>query len=158
MARHFTPGQSEALAAFALQLERIKQTFSDADRQDEHFSLDGIETPDHSTASISIDEWGALLSAVKTRLRLTVGEVYRPDFNDTQAALKASVLECVDVLDQLQVMLGDALTASTPPDWRDSRGSPSIGQRRAGGEAHVSAVPVSTPPLLKRARAALAND
>jgi hypothetical protein len=158
VARHFTPGQSQALAAFAKQLERIKQTFTDVDRQDEHFALYGIETPDRSTPSISIDEWGALLSAVKARLRLTVGEVYRPDFNDTPAALQASVLECVDALDQLQVMLGDALSASTPPDWRDSRGGPSIGKRRAAGEAHVSAVPVSTPPLLKRARAALAND
>ena len=158
MARHFTPGQSEALAAFAMQLECIKQTFSDVDRQDEHFALHGIETPDHSTASVSIDEWGALLSAVKARLRLTVGEVYRPDFNDTPAALRASVLECVDALDQLQVMLGDALSAQAPPDWNDTRGGPSIGHRRSAARPHVSAVPVSTPPLRRRARAALAND
>ena len=60
-----------------------------------------------------------------------------PGFNDTSAAVRASVRECVDALEPLHAMLGE---------------------RRLGAASHVSCVPVSTPPLLNRARAALAND
>ena len=158
MTRHPTPAQTEALAIFAKQLAGIKQLFVEADRQDERFALYGLDTPLQPTASISIDEWGALLSAVKARLRFTAGEIVRPGFNDTPQALRASVLECVDALDQLHVMLGDALSAGTPPDGRPTEGSPANGMRRAGPHPHVSGVPVSVSPLLNCARAAVAND
>jgi hypothetical protein len=157
MARSPTPAQAEALAVFAAQLEGIRQVFVDVDRQDERFALYGVDTPQQPTANISIDEWGALLSAVKARLRLTAGEVVRPGFNDTPQAVRASVLECVDALDQLHVMLGDALSASSP-ERHFTEGATAIGMRRAGPHPHVSGVPVSVSPLLNCARAAVAND
>ncbi len=157
MARFPTPAQAEALAVFTAQLEGIRQVFVDVDRQDERFALYGVDTPPQPTASISIDEWGALLSAVKARLRLTAGEVVRPGFNDTPQAVRASVLECVDALDQLHVMLRDALSASSP-ERHVTEGATAIGMRRAGSHPHVSGVPVSVSPLLNCARAAVAND
>jgi hypothetical protein len=153
-----TPGQTEAMAVFAQQLEGIKQRFVDVDRQDARFALYGVDAPHPPTASISIDEWGALLGAVKNMLRLVAGETHRPGFNDTPAVVRASVLECVDALDQLHVMLGDALSAHAAPDQREIDSSPAIGQRRAVAHPHVSGVPVSASPLLNCARAALAND
>jgi hypothetical protein len=156
--RHSTPAQTEALAVFAKQLEGIKQAFVEADRQDERFALYGVDTSPQPAARISIDEWGALLGAVKARLRLTAGEMIRPGFNDTPQAVRASVLECVGALDQLHIMLGDALSDATPPERRSTDSSPVIGNRRAGPHPHVSGVPVSASPLLNRTRAAVAND
>ena len=158
VARPPTPAQADALAAFSAQLESIKQLFVGVDRQNERFALYGVETPPQPTASISIDEWGALLGAVKARLRLTAGEMHRAGFNDTPDEVRASVLECVDALDQLHAMLGDALSAFTPPERRPSEGASAIGTRRAGAHPHVSGVPVSASPLLNCARAAVAND
>lgn len=158
VARPPTAAQAKALAVFAAQLAGIKQLFVDVDRQDERFALYGVDTPPQPMAGISIGEWGTLLSAVKARLRLTAGELYRPGFNDTPEAVRASVLECVDALDQLHVMLGDALSASTPPLAYPTEGGPAIGKRLAGPHPHVSGVPVSVSPLLNCARAAVAND
>lgn len=158
MTRHTTPAQTDALDVFAKQLESIKQLFVEADRQDERFALYGVDTPPQPKGSISIDEWGALLGAVKSRLRLAAGELVRPGFNDTPEAVRVSVRECVDALDQLHVMLGDALSAHAPPERHPTESSPAIGKRRAGAHPHMSAVPVSTPPLPNRTRAAVAND
>ena len=159
MTHRLTPGQTDAMAAFTRQLAGIKQLFSDDDRQDERFALYGVDMQQHPTTGISIDEWGALLDAVKARLRLAVGELHRPGFNDTPAAVSASVLECVDALDQLQVMLGDALlSAQAAPAQRDSVGRPALGQRRAAAQPHVSGVPVSSSPLLNPVRAFAAKD
>jgi hypothetical protein len=153
------PGQTDAMAAFTQQLEGIKQLFLDDDRQDERFALYGVDMQQHPSAGISIDEWSALLDAVKARLRLAVGALHRPGFNDTPAALSASVLECVGALDQLHVMLGHALlSAQAAPAQRDSVGSPALGQRRAAAQPHVSGVPVSSSPLLNAVRAAAAKD
>ena len=156
MAQHLTRGQADALAAFARQLESISQLFIDDDRQDERFALYGVDTPEPTTAVISIDEWGALLGTVKDRLRMTVGEMHRPGFNDTPAAVSASVLECVDALDQLHLMLGDALSAQTSPGQRNSVSGPLLGKRRA--QPHVSGVPVSSSPLVNPVRAIAAKD
>jgi hypothetical protein len=153
-----TPGQTDALAAFERQLEGIGQLFIDDDRQDERFVLYGVDTPQSATAIISIEEWGALLGTVKARLRMTVGEMHKPGFNDTPAAVCARVLECVDALDQLQLMLGDALTAQASPARHDAVGSPVPGKRRAVGQFHVSGVPVSSSPLLNPVRAVAAKD
>ena len=158
MAHRPTPGQTDAMAVFAKQLEGIRQLFIDDDRQDERFALYGVETQQHATAIISIDKWGALLGAVKARLRMTVGEMHRPGFNDTPAALSASVLECVDALDQLHVMLGDALCEQASPGRRNSVSGPLLGKQRVAAQSHVSGVPVSSRPVLKPVRAAVAKD
>lgn len=147
------------MVAFAKQLEGIKQLFADVDRHDERFALYGVDTLAQETASISIDEWGAMLGAVKARLRFTVGEVHRPGVNDTPAAVRERVLDCVGALDQLHAMLGAARSVQSSPHTRRDCDSVAItSQRRAVSQSHVSAVPVSTPPLLKRSRAAVAND
>lgn len=158
MAHHLTPGQADALAAYARQLEGIRQLFSEDDRPGESLALPGADIPPQSTVIISIDEWGALLGTVKARLRMTVGEMHRPGVNDTPQAVRASVLECVDALDQLHVMLGDALSAQVPPRRRDAVSSPVLGRRRAAAPSHVSGVPVSSIPVLKPIRAAAAKD
>ena len=155
MVDHLTPGQTDALAAFARQLEGIKQLFFDEDRQDVRCALYGVDMQPQQIASISIDEWGALLGTVKARLRMTVGEMHRPGVNDTPAAVCASVLECVDALDQLHVMLGDALSAQASPARRNAVSGPLLGRRR---QPHVSGVPVSSSPLLNPVRAVAAKD
>jgi hypothetical protein len=142
--RRPTPGQSEALAVFAQQLEGIKHQFADVDRRNERFALYGVDTPQHGSTSISIDEWGTLLGAVKARLRLAVGATQTPGFNDTLQALQATVLGCVDALDQLQAMLGDALSLQPEATWRDTV---SAAERRADAPSHVSGVPVSIARL-----------
>jgi hypothetical protein len=147
-----TLGQTDAMAAFAQQLEGIRQLFDDDDRQDERFALYGVDTQQHAAASISIDEWGALLGAVKARLRLAVGEMHRPGFNDTPAAVCASVLECVDALDRLQALLGDALAQ------HETAGRAALGKRGVSTQPHVSGVPVSSSPLVNPVRAAAAKD
>ena len=70
-------------------------------------------------------------------MRLAVGEMQRPGFIDTPAAVSASMLDCVDALDRLQVMLGKRGGAAPP---------------------HVSGVPVSSSPRLNPFRAAAAKD
>ena len=157
MTRRRTPGETEALAGFAQQLERIKHHFADVDRLDERFTLYGVETPHNGRISVSIDEWGTLLGAIKARLRQAVGQTQSPGFNDTPASLQASVLGCVDALDQLHVMLGDALSEQTL-GRRDISNSADAGKRRGAAQTHVSGVPVSSSPLLNCARAAVAND
>ncbi len=160
MTRRPTPGQTEALAVFAQQLEGIRHRFADVDRQDEHFALHGVDTPQPGSTSISIVEWGTLLGAVKDRLRLAVGEAHVPGLNATPALLQATVLGCVDALDQLQVMLGDALALQPEAIWHDTTTTTteSAGTRRLVAPAQVSGVPVSASPLLNRNRAAVAND
>lgn len=57
-------------------------------------------------AEIPLDDWHALLSAVKDRLRSTVGE---SQSNGAAAPWQARVLECVDALDHLQAAFSPAL-------------------------------------------------
>jgi hypothetical protein len=62
-----------------------------------------------SSSDVAIGDWDDLLSAVKSRLRLTVGELLAalPEGQVPDAAhrVQASVLECVTALDQLQLTL-----------------------------------------------------
>ena len=58
---------------------------------------------------VSIEDWDSLLDAVKARLRLTVGESLTRQFNGAAAPVQASVLECVEALDQLHTTLSNAL-------------------------------------------------
>jgi hypothetical protein len=159
MARHSSPGQIEALAAFARQLEAIRQLFVDVDRQDMRAALYGVDVRRPTATSISIDDWGTLLCAVKTRLRLAAsGEANGPGVNGTPATLQASVLECVDALDQLHVMLGDALSAQAQTEWRNTHISEATGERLLAAYVHASAVPALSIPPLANACAEVASD
>ncbi len=75
--------------------------------------MNGFQTLDQE---ISIDDWDALLSAVTSRLRQTVGGTFEHQPNGSAAALQATVLECVDALDQLHATLRTALPPPTPID------------------------------------------
>lgn len=63
---------------------------------------------------VSIDDWDSLLNAVKARLRLTVGEPLTQHLNGAAAPVQASVLECVEALDQLHTTLAHALARRAP--------------------------------------------
>lgn len=62
---------------------------------------------------VAIGDWGALLSTVKARLRLTDGErlaaTLGPQVNDTSGRVQASVLECASALDRLHATLAHQL-------------------------------------------------
>lgn len=65
------------------------------------------------STDVAIGDWEELLSAVKSRLRRTVGELLAvlPDHQLPDAAhtVQASVLECVNALDQLHLTLSHEL-------------------------------------------------
>ena len=60
-------------------------------------------------SDVAIGDWGGLLSAVQSRLRLAVGErlveALAPQVHDTAGRIQASVLECVAALDPLHATL-----------------------------------------------------
>lgn len=62
---------------------------------------------------VAIGDWDDLLAAVKSRLRLIVGEVrartIEPPVRDSVAWVQDSVLECVAALDQLHTTLTEEL-------------------------------------------------
>ena len=62
-----------------------------------------------ASSDVAIGDWEELLSAVKARLRLTVGELLAElpahQLPDAAHKVQASVLECVNALDQLQLTL-----------------------------------------------------
>ena len=64
-------------------------------------------------ADVAIGDWDVLLSAVKARLRLTVGELQaatpEPRAQDAASRVRAQVLECVAALDQLHITLTNEL-------------------------------------------------
>jgi len=123
-----------------------------------HFALYGVDEQHQTTTSISIDEWGTLLGAVKARLRLAVsGEANKPGLTDTLATLQAGILECVDALDQLHQMLGNALSVQMQGDWRNTHISEADGERRRAVDVHASAVPALNNPQLTNVRARVAS-
>lgn len=72
-------------------------------------------------AEIPLDDWDALLTAVKARLRETVRASPIRQFHGAAAPWQASVLECVDALDKLQltlspVLVGQGQTARDQPN------------------------------------------
>ena len=76
----------------------------DTDSIDANFApLPGLPT------DIAIGDWDALFSAIKMKLRLTVGERFaatpKPQRHDAADRVQASVLECVAALDHLQTTL-----------------------------------------------------
>ena len=72
-------------------------------------------------ADVSIDDWDALLCAVMDRLRQTVGESLTQPMNGSAVPVRASVLECVEALDQLHTTLKHVLAAQSRIDVRDTR-------------------------------------
>ena len=70
-------------------------------------------SPPAESSDVAIGDWEELLSAVKSRLRSTVGELLAvvPEHQLPDAAhrVQASVLECVNALDQLQLTLSHEL-------------------------------------------------
>ena len=65
------------------------------------------------SADVAIRDWDVLLNAVKTRLRLTVGERMATTLErrspETAGWVQASILECVSALDQLHITLAHEL-------------------------------------------------
>jgi hypothetical protein len=106
--RGCTPAERDAVSVFAQQLDGIRQRFAQVDQQQTDPGLDAAVLP-QAVAAISLDEWDVLLTAVKTRLRLTVGDAQMQYLNGAATPLQAKVLECVDALDQLHAMLHHAL-------------------------------------------------
>ena len=71
-------------------------------------------------ADVSVEDWDALLCAVKDRLRQTVGESLTQPMNGSAAPVRASVLECVEALDHLHSTLKHVLAAQSPIAMRDT--------------------------------------
>jgi len=69
-------------------------------------------------ADVSIDDWDALLCAVKDRLRQTVDDSLTEPMNGSALPVRASVLECVDALDHLHSSLKHVLAAQARIDTR----------------------------------------
>lgn len=65
-------------------------------------------------ADVSVDDWDCLLAAVSMRLRDAVGEAPKHLLNGAGSSLQASLLECVDILDQLHDVLRRALDGAQP--------------------------------------------
>jgi len=84
---------------------------------------------------VSIDDWDALLCAVKDRLRQTVGESPTRPMNGSSIPVRDSVLECVDALDQLHATLRLVLAGQSPSASCDPQDPQDWGVARAGGDA-----------------------
>ena len=69
-------------------------------------------------SDITVDDWDAMLCAVKDRLRLAVGETMTVPLNGSAAPVRAIVLDCVEALDQLHVVLTHVLAGATQIDAR----------------------------------------
>lgn len=107
MPRHLTLRELEALGGLTRQLQTIKRQFFGADRQlAPMLPALMLRGP---VGDVSIEDWDSLLDAVKARLRLTVGESLTRQFNGAAAPVQASVLECIEALDQLHTTLSNAL-------------------------------------------------
>ena len=117
MVRHASLRELLALEALTRQLESIKLGFLGDDRQRAH--PQSVVTLPGPIGGVALDDWDSLLSAVKARLRLTVGDSLTQQFNGAAAPVQASVLECVDALDQLHVTLTHALGRRAPDEGVD---------------------------------------
>ena len=107
MPRHLTLRELEALGGLTRQLQTIKRQFFGADRElAPMLPALMLRGP---VGDVSIEDWDSLLHAVKARLRLTVGESLTRQFNGEAAPVQASVLECIEALDQLHTTLSNAL-------------------------------------------------
>ena len=102
-----------------LQLEVIRRQFAEQDRQHERPQKAAARSV--PAAEIWLDDWDALLSEVKARLRMTVGESLIHQSNGAAASWQASVLECVGALDQLQLTLSCALAGQGQIGWREPK-------------------------------------
>ena len=117
MSRQPTSGEVAVLRVLTQQLEGIRRQLAEQDRQHERPRTAAPRSA--PVAEIWLDDWDALLSAVKARLRSTVGESLMWQFNGAAAPWQASVLECVDALDQLQRTLSHALAGQGQIAWHE---------------------------------------
>ncbi len=120
MIRNAFTGEPKDPAGPSRQLDAVKrESPQDDGAGPAHMVSDALPTalpmtppptlPLWAQADVSIDDWDALLSAVKDRLRQTVGESLTRQLNGGTAPVQASVLECVDALDQLHATLSREL-------------------------------------------------
>lgn len=154
MPRHLTLRELEALGGLTRQLQTIKRQFFGADRQlAPMLPALMLRGP---VGDVSIEDWDSLLHAVKARLRLTVGESLTRQFNGAAAPVQASVLECVEALDQLHTTLSNAL-AQRPGDERPGTSSAwGAGRRQVWQEDLVALA--SRSALRKQLDQALATE
>ena len=80
--------------------------FDEVDRNN-RVALPSHTPPPGATPDIAVEDWADLLCAVKARLQLTVGEqlaaLPESQAQDTVDRVRATVLECVEALDQLHL-------------------------------------------------------
>lgn len=122
MSRLPTNGEVVALRVWMQELEDIQRKFSEQDRQRERPRIAAARSA--PAAEIPHDDWDALFCAVKYRLRATVSKSPIPRFHCATAPWQASVLECVDALDKLQLALNQSLAAQ----GQIARGEPNCPQ------------------------------
>lgn len=154
MPRHSTLRELEALGGLTRQLEAIKRQFLGADRA-------SAPSPPALTLrgpvdDVSIEDWDSLLHAVKARLRLTVGESLTQQLNGAAAPVQASVLECVEALDQLHTTLSHALARRAGEERPGASSAWGAGRRQVWQDDLVALA--SRSALRKQLDQALATD
>ena len=71
-------------------------------------------------AGVTFEDWDSMLTAVAARLRQAVVSTLPHELNGATVPLQASVLECVNELDQLHATLRLALAQPSSLVWHDS--------------------------------------
>ena len=154
MPRDSTLRELEALAGLTRQLDAIKRQFLGADRalapSPPALALRG------PVDDISIEDWDSLLHAVKARLRLTVGESLTRQLNGAAAPVQASVLECVEALDQLHTTLSHALARRAGEERPGANAASGAGRRQVWQDDLVALA--SRSALRKQLDQALATE
>lgn len=138
MADRSSPGVREALARFALELEGIDYRFAQHEPQ---------RSDARPAADVSIDDWDALLEAVKARLGQAVEGATTAPLNGAAAPFRTMVLECVDALGYLQAALRDQRTRDEPNAAADAAVTAGAGvvEAREAGQEDGSAAPSAAP-------------
>ena len=154
MPRHSTLRELEALGGLTRQFDAIKRQFLGADRASAPsrpaLALRG------PVDDISIEDWDSLLHAVKARLRLTVGESLTRQLNGAAAPVQASVLECVEALDQLHTTLSHALARRVGEERPGANAASGAGRRQVWQDDLVALA--SRSALRKQLDQALATE
>lgn len=95
-------------------------------------------------ADITVDDWDAMLCAVRDRLRLAVGEAMTVPLNGSAAPVRATVLDCVEALDQLHATLTQVLAGADRIDIRPGdRDAVRVAALGPGGAALAPSVPTT---------------
>ncbi len=113
--------------------------------------------PPAFASDVALRDWNDLLTAVKSRLRNTVGEFLSPasDLNAPATAerIRVNVLECVAALDQLHATLDHELSRRTQLELELVEVRSALERARAGlaGGPAAASVPMATDRLLSSA-------